>query len=323
MTITVVSIPAAHPYPQAIHTGLRDTRVLEDPVVDPADPARWWPHRALDPDFWDTAPARDVDLVHLHFGFEHLSPARTRDFVDLLAARDVPLVVTAHDLDNPHLADQSDYHAQLAILLPAARHVFTLSQAAADRIARDYGVTAEVTHHPPIVTDPGAVTPARRAGSAGVFLKSLRGNVVSDPRFYRDLAAGAPAEVYAHTDVRATALGAAVDHWHEPMDDQELHETIAAHPVVVLPYTRGTHSGWMRMCRDLSVRVAVPDCGCYASQADDPRAVATYRTGDGADAARAVRELMAGGPVAPLPVPDVTARHGRLYAELAGERVRA
>lgn len=323
MTTTVVSIPAGHPYSQAIHADLPGARVLKDPVVDPADPARWWPHRALDPEFWDTDPARDVDLVHLHFGFEHLSPARTRDFVDLLAARDIPLVLTAHDLDNPHLVDQTDYHAQLAILLPAARHVFTLSHAAADRIAHDYGVTAEVTHHPPIVTDPAAVAPRRRAGSAGVFLKSLRGNVVADPRFYRDLAAGVPAEVYAHTDARTPALETTVDHWHEPMDDQELHDTIATHPVVVLPYTRGTHSGWMRMCRDLSVSVAVPDCGCYASQADDPRAVATYRAGDGADAARAVRELLAAGPVPPLPVPDVTFRHGQLYAALAGERGRA
>lgn len=156
-----------------------------------------------------------------------------------------------------------------------------------------------------------------------MFLKSLRGNVVADPQFYRDLAAGTDVEVYAHTDARAPALEATVGHWHEPMDDQELHETIASHPVVVLPYTRGTHSGWMRMCRDLSVSVAVPDCGCYDSQADDLQAVATYRTGDGSDAARAVRELLAAGPVPPLPVPDVTARHGQLYAELTGERRRA
>lgn len=320
LTITVVSIPAAHPYPQAIHAGLHDVRVLTDPVVDPAEPARWWPHRALEPDFWDTTPARDVDLVHLHFGFEHLSPARTREIADLLANRGIPLVVTAHDLDNPHLHDQTDYHAQLAVLLPAARHVLTLSHAAAERIAADYGVTAEVTHHPPIVTDPAAVTPRHRAGSAGVFLKSLRGNVVADPRFYRDLAAAAPVEVYAHADARAPDLEAVVDQWHEPMADRELHATIASHPVAVLPYTRGTHSGWMRMCRDLGVSVAVPDCGCYLSQAGDDGGVSLYRTGDGLDAARAVRELMAAGPVAPPLVPDVAARHGQLYAELAGER---
>ncbi len=148
---------------------------------------------------------------------------------------------------------------------------------------------------PPIVTDPAAVTPRNRAGSAGVFLKSLRGNVVADPRFYRDVAAAAPVEVYAHADARAPDLEAVVDQWHEPMADRELHATIASHPVAVLPYTRGTHSGWMRMCRDLGVSVAVPDCGCYLSQAGDDGGVSLYRTGDGVDAARAARVIEEAG----------------------------
>lgn len=292
MPITLQPIPAQHPYVRAIRpeNGWEDFVVLGDPVVDPADPARWWPHPALEPEWWEE---HDADVVHLHFGFEHLGVAGTEAFLAALRRRGIPLVYTVHDLDNPHLEDQTDYHRQVALLVDQAAHVFTLSTGAADVVEKRYGRRPQVLAHPAIVREPVTAPPGRER--AGVFLKSVRGNVVKDPEFYRQLGA----EVYLHED--APVLREIADHIHPPMDDAELYRAVSAHRVVVLPYVRGTHSGWLRMCRDLGVSVAVPDCGCYASQAADlaDPGVQVYRTGDGADAARVVEELLSGWPADP------------------------
>ncbi len=267
MEISVQPVPAGHPYTRSVTTPAPpDVRMLPDPVVDPAEPGRWWPHPALEPEFHRL---HDVDVLHVHFGFEHLGAQRTGHLLRTLAEKDVRVVLTVHDLDNPHLADQEEFHRQLALLIPAADHLITLSSAAAERIRARHGRVAEVIAHPPIV-DPGEHPAARpgeipdwsdRTPSAGVFLKSLRTNVIVDPGFYRALAA----EVYLHDDVAADPdLGDMVTHRHRPMADDELFDAVARHRVVVLPYARGTHSGWLRMCRDLGTSVAVPDCGCYA-----------------------------------------------------------
>lgn len=81
------------------------------------------------------------------------------------------------------------------------------------------------------------------------------------------------------------------------MDDAVLHDAVASHAVCVLPYVRGTHSGWLEMCRDLGVSVAVPDCGCYASQADAPGAVIEYAARDGTAAGHAAAALLERGQI--------------------------
>lgn len=314
MARRVLSIPAGHPYPQALQpvNGWGDVIMLPDPVVDREEPGRWWPHPGFTAEFWADPDHAEIDLVHLHFGFEHLTPAQTTNFVGILHERDIPLVFTVHDLDNPHLVDQSDYHQQLGILIGAAAEVLTLSTGAQDVVEKRYGRRPQLTAHPAIVADPHryAGTPGTRPA---VFLKSVRANVVTDPRFYRDLGA----EIYIHhgADEQLEQLA---DHRHAPMDDATLFRTIAAHRVVVLPYTRGTHSGWMRMCRDLGVSVAVPDCGCYDTQIPLDDGVAVYRTGDGRDAARVVNQLLAAHPVPPAPIPDAIEQHHRTYRALTG-----
>ena len=95
---------------------------------------------------------------------------------------------------------------------------------------------------------------------------------------------------------------------------------VAECAVVVLPYLRGTHSGWLEMCRDLGVVVVAPDCGHFADQADQPGAVLSCRTGDGRDAARAAAQALG---VAPLPwagdraaqAERIALRHRELLAE--------
>lgn len=115
MLLKVLSIPADHPYPRALKppTGWPDVTVLPDPVIHEDNPKQWWPHPAFEPTWWQQQ-TEHIDLVHVHFGFEHLTIAQTRHFTQLLQENNIPLVLTVHDLDNPHLEDQSTYHQQLA-----------------------------------------------------------------------------------------------------------------------------------------------------------------------------------------------------------------
>ncbi|WIM72020.1 glycosyltransferase family 1 protein [Corynebacterium suedekumii] len=323
--ITVLSIPADHVYPAAV----RPERVdyLPDPDID----GNWWPHPALEAQWWaDPDNGRDVDVVHLHFGFDHLSVEETVEFTRALERRGVPLVVTVHDLDNPHLVEQAEHHEKR----PRPRR----GRCARDHPHRRGASTAcrrRVPHrrHPPPAGGAGRPDPRPDGRIVGVFLKSLRGNVVADADFYRTLA-GTLAEhvdgtvrVHLH-DVEQTrplivALqDTAIDlRVHDPLPDDELHAAVAECTTVVLPYIRGTHSGWLEMCRDLGVTVAVPDCGCYLSQADDPAAVVSYRTGDAVDAAAAVTRLLESGRVPyrgdrDAQLVQIRAAHAAVYEEV-------
>ncbi|WP_146743819.1 glycosyltransferase family 4 protein, partial [Corynebacterium heidelbergense] len=180
-TATILSIPAGHPYVRALQPsgGWSDVRILPDPIVDARDPQRWWPHPALQAQWWadnypvehplephlrqptknSAEPVDPVDAVHVHFGFEHLSVAEVEDFVAALQERHIPLVVTVHDVDNPHLAlpeQQADHRRRLGVLLAAAQCILTLSRGAQEEIERRYGRTPTVVAHPPIVPNPQA-----------------------------------------------------------------------------------------------------------------------------------------------------------------------
>lgn len=290
--VRVLSIPAEHPYTQAIRPA--NAVYLPDPDIN----GNWWPHPALEAGYWDTP--REVDLVHIHFGFEHRTPA---EIAELTRALPVPLVLTVHDLDNPHLVDQAPHHERVQVLVDASSHLITLTQCAADVLREKYGAReVTVIPHPRITGEP---VEAERGDRAAVFVKSLRGNVVADPQFYLAAAEEVPLDVYLH-DVEATGelkrvLEASQSNVrvivHEPMGDAELFAAVGRASACILPYTRGTHSGWLEMCRDHGTPVAVPDTGCYAGQADTPEAVEVYPAGDGAAAGRAAATLAARGPV--------------------------
>ena len=311
----VLSIPAEHVYPQAIQP--QGVGFHPDPGID----GNWWPHPALEAEWWDTP--RDVDLVHIHFGYEHRTPEQLQDLVDALP---VPLVITVHDLDNPHLSDPADqerHRANVGVLVRAAKQVVTLTESAAATIAQRYGrEDVAVVGHPAVVKHMPDVD---AEADAAIFLKSLRANAVADVEFYRAIAERVPLTVHMH-DVDATLqlhkelslIDGITLVRHTPMNDPELHSAVGSHRVCILPYVRGTHSGWLEMCRDLGVSVAVPDCGCYADQADAPEAVSVYRTGDGADAGRAAAELLAAGPVPyrgdrEAQLQDIKQIHARIY----------
>ncbi len=320
--MAILSIPSAHPYVQSIQPrgGWSFTHVLPDPVVNPDKPDQWWPHPAFHAHWWldreRIGTSERIDLVHVHFGFEHLTVHQTRDFVELLRMRRIPLVLTVHDIDNPHVVDQQAFHAQLRILSDDAARILTLTEAARVRLTRDFGIDPQritVVPHPRIIEDPQSVVAAQMGTDIGIFLKSVRANVVTDADFYiriaeRCVEKGRRVTVFLHRDQEGTVLHRLLSDspavhlvLHEPFSDATLFSTVAECSAVILPYLRGTHSGWLEMCRDLGVPVAYPDCGCYFSQLDDSSAGESYRVADACSAADAAVRLASAGS-APLAV---------------------
>lgn len=321
--VEVVSVPAGHPYVR--HTQAlpgSESRVRVHPDPDPDDPSqvagdRWWPPVALDPTW---VRGRRFDVLHLHFGYDERTPEQLAELCDALDADRKPLVLTVHDLRNPHHEDAHVLDAQLDVLVPRAAAVVTLTARAAAEVAERWGVVATVLPHPHVVDLDAMprVRAARRAAGpvapvVGVAVKDLRLN--TDPlRLLPTLARvvsehpGARLRVTVHHtlhdrwDERATSLVDWLDSWggeeievvwHDRLTDEQLWAELASQHVAVLPYRFGTHSGWLEACHDVGTRVLAPSHGCYADQGAD----ATYPADeDGIDAeglAEALRTLLA------------------------------
>jgi hypothetical protein len=317
----VASVPSGHVYVRHLSNPREDGTVVRLPdVAQPGGDGRWWPPAMLDAE-WILANHTGFDVFHVHFGFDAKSPRELRAIGAALRAVDVPLVLTAHDLRNPHHADADLHDAQLAVLLEHAAAVITLTRGAADAIASRWGRIAEVLPHPHVVdwNTMSRARPAHAGYVVGLHAKSLRANM--------DVAAVAPvlaatvaelpgarlridvhhevfdpgARAYApHVGERLRALARASEgvelREHDFFSDQELWEYLNAIDVSVLPYRFGTHSGWLEACFDLGTAVVAPSCGFYAEQ----RPCVTYRhdeTGlDAASLAAAVRSAYARAP---------------------------
>ncbi|KZO58474.1 hypothetical protein A2U19_12295 [Dietzia maris] len=340
----VRSVPAGHDYVRHSLGGAADVVALDDPVLDPAEPSRWWPHPALEaaerPEVLDGA-----DLVHLHFGYEHRTPDQVAGFVSALRARAMPLVVTVHDLTNPHEPDPAAHLERTGHLVRGASAVLTLTAGAAAKIRERWGVDARVIPHPRLV--PAGVTePLRRERvggrsrrTVGVVLGTLRAGVAAE-ELLPALAEALPQDTRLVVMIRADALAAAREsdhprhrvalaldrlaarpevevrpHGHLP--ESELCAALAGFDALVLPHRHGTHSGWLELCRDLGLPPVVPRIGCLVEQWG--HAVASYDPAS-PDAAE-LRESLGtalGGPPVPERAPDaedaaVAATHAAIY----------
>jgi hypothetical protein len=301
--LTVASVPANHSYVKHIVTDAtaREMRILPDPPVPGAPAGQWWPHRMLEPD-WLRAHSDRFDLLHVHFGYEDRTPEDLRAVVELLRRHGKPLVVTVHDLRNPHQADPRPHRAALDVLVPAADAVITLTEGAAAHIAAGWGRTAEVIAHPLVVDSPQRHV--RRAPGAeflvGVHAKSVRANcdAVAVARELHRIVADLPDArlvVRAHDDPRGRAAAAELTRSGVPVEvgprfcDDELFDHLAGLDVSVLPHRFGTHSGWLETCFDLGTTVIAPDCGHYAEQAPCLLYRRTDAAPDAASLAAAVR----------------------------------
>jgi glycosyltransferase involved in cell wall biosynthesis len=293
-TVRVASVPASHVYVR--HLGAPDGH---DPVVRLADvapadgetvPGGWWPPVMLDA-AWIAANAADFDVFHVHFGFDAKTPAELEAVCEALAAAGVPLVVTVHDLRNPHHDDDELHRQQLGMLLAHAAAVITLTRGAAEAIERRWGVTAQVLPHPHVLPRIRLGAPRRPHPGfiVGLHAKSLRPNM-DVPAVAGALAGavaglpGARLQINLHDEVfdpgnywyapdvgeHLRALARSHDRVelveHAYFDDEELWDYLASLDVSVLPYRFGTHSGWLEACFDLGTTVVAPSCGFYAQQ---------------------------------------------------------
>ncbi|GLY29945.1 glycosyltransferase family 1 protein [Kineosporia sp. NBRC 101731] len=305
----VLQIPGDHPYVRSACPPAYRAAVSPSAVPNPALSVAWLrEHRS------------ELDIVHLHFGFEHLDADGLRRWVDELRALRLPLVYTVHDLRNPHQDGPEPHDANLDVLIPAAGSVLTLTKGAAREIRRRWGRRADVVPHP-AVFDPALLAsgPADRSGppTVGIHLKDLRRNVVEPDRVVRAALAGArevggrlridlhPGALRRPELRRTRELGrrGEIDlRVHGRFDDAELATYLSQLDAYVLPNRFGTHSGWLEACRDVGTRVVAPSCGYYTEQWDD---VVGYfndeRAGfDEESLSDAVREALTRAPVAPV-----------------------
>lgn len=273
----IASVPSGHDYVRHLSVPGDGVLRLPDPPVPGAPPGRWWPPPMLQPS-WVRENSAGFDVLHVHFGFDDRTAADLEALVAALRAHGRPLVLTVHDLRNPHHPDPSAHDAALGVLVPAADSVLTLTAGAAAQIRARWGRFATVVPHPHMVPVErlAAPRPPHDGFVVGVHAKSVRAN--SDPvPVARALAAavaelpGARLQVDAHDDERGRAVAAALPDLdvrvHPPFSDDALWDYLSLLDLSVLPYRFGTHSGWLEACHDLGTAVLAPSCGFYAEQA--------------------------------------------------------
>lgn len=293
MSILVASIPSGHVYVRHLaspsSSGPSPVVRLPDPPAVRSVEATWWPPRMLSR-AWISEHASEFDVMHIHFGFDALSPDDLQGVVRALREHDKPLVVTVHDLRNPHHDAPQLHDAQLGVLVDAADALITLTRGAAAEVMARWGREATVLPHPQVVPDEwlDRVRPRRGEFVVGVHAKSLRANMDPVPLIDSLVEAlpgmpGARLRVDAHTEVmtpgfvrhdalfsdRVTALerlGLIELRVHDYFSDDDLWQYLHGLDVSVLPYRFGTHSGWLEACHDLGTWVVAPDCGFYAEQ---------------------------------------------------------
>ncbi|WP_313600912.1 glycosyltransferase [Aeromicrobium phoceense] len=290
-------MPSTHVYVRHLRPPAGPSPFEHLPDPDPNEPSRsttstWWPPVMLRPEW---AAEADFDVFHVQFGFDACSPEELRQLVRVLRDRGKPLVLTAHDLRNPHHPTRELHDEQVGVLMAAADAVVTLTEGAAAEIARRWGREALVVPHPHVV-ELDTMERLRRERAlrptdefrVGVHIKSLRESMDPFPvlevldRVVADLPGGV-LQVNGHRDVldpdgarRAPELAAWLEQKaaagridlrvHDFLPDPQLWEYLASLDAAVLPYRFGTHSGWLEACRDLGTTVVAPTCGHYADQ---------------------------------------------------------
>lgn len=273
----IASVPAGHVYVRHLSVTGDGVVRLPDPPVPGAPAGRWWPSPMLRP-AWIREHADSFDVLHVHFGYDDATPGSLTALATAVHDAGKALVVTVHDLRNPHHPDPHAHAAALDVLVSAADAVLTLTPGAAAEIAARWGRRATVVPHPHVVPTArlGAPRPPHDGFVVGLHAKSVRAN--SDPvPVARALAAavaalpGARLQIDAHDDDRGRAVAAALPDLdvrvHPPFPDDDLWDYLTGLDLSVLPYRFGTHSGWLEACHDLGTAVLAPSCGYYAEQA--------------------------------------------------------
>lgn len=313
--LRVASVPADHPYVRHLSPPSGGGRVvrLPDPAVPGAPAGRWWPSPVLTPE-WLRAHAGSYDVVHVHFGYEHLGVPALDAVVRTLRLLQVPLVLTVHDLQNPHLVDQGPHERALGVLVRAAAEVVTLTAGAAREVQQRYGRDAEVLPHPHVV--PLARLAQPRPPSTGLIAVHRKARANVDASWVLPVVRSVVEEL----------PGARLHPGPERrLDDDALWDHLASLDVLVLPYRFGTHSGFVEACHDLGTAVVAPRVGHLAEQ----HPVASYELDDPGSLAAAVRRAFAHRPAPADPAQRAAQRaqlaqaHEAVYARALAARVAA
>jgi hypothetical protein len=314
----VATIPFADTYAGAV---LPPEAVRVGPA---GDPSPW-----LDGDYL-AAHGSEIDVLHLHGGFDSFSPERLECWAETVRRIGVPLVVTVHELDG------AAHDARLAAVLGSAEVVLTLTPGAADEIADRFGRTAIVVAHPsPAAPVPelgaerglvGLVLGARAAGAPepGVLVRAALSGAVSGGGRLRVL-------VEPHAllpDVRELAAQVGIELVAVARRGPDRVARLQQLHVAVLPERRGTHSRDLEICRDVGTRVVAPAGGWSADQWSE---VVTYDDEPGLEPV-ALPAAVAAALTRPMPRPAdrawreqqraaVQRVHAQVYAQVAADRV--
>ncbi|MGB3733869.1 MAG: hypothetical protein WA964_02855 [Ilumatobacter sp.] len=294
------------------------------PYVDAIDPAAL---RRRDDWNTDELSAVGADLVHVHFGFEHLDRTRLANWIESVRARRIGLVHTVHDIDNPHLVDQRQHHERAALLIESADIVTTLTHDAAAVIRQRWNRTPEVVAHPPLArVRPRVVKVDPRPL---LWLGTLRPNIdraivrqiVDTPAASVDVVIRTQGWDAAGADLQTALLQASASNRIalsiiERPTDQQLADLIGAAGALILPYGWGTHSGLVELATALGVPAVTTSSGCRGGQGaivtSDERLL---------DVAHQVGR--SGHQVPPsTSVVEARSAHRRLYSSLAGRAER-
>lgn len=250
------------------------------------------PPAAFDPS-WLENQLGDMQIVHVHALPPRMSAEHVEAAVRATRAAGRPLVVTAYHLSDPTGLDEAGYAAQLDVLIPAADQVITVTDKAADEIARRWSVAADVQPHPHAVdfVRMRRERPARgHAGPflVGVHLGSLR--LPSDPVKVMTALAEAAKQVpdvrlvaYAHDHLldsdstrydpatireidRVVQGAGGILKAHRPMTDSQLWDNIFGLDAALVPPFFGSHSLWPEACYDLGTQAIMPAANHASSQ---------------------------------------------------------
>lgn len=243
-------------------------------LVDPTAVAEVAPAGIVGP-AWAAALADLVDVVHVHDGLGGGRPVQQAAALGtVLDQRDIPLVVTVHDLPRPGSHDEEE----LAGLLAWADVVIAPHGGAAGEVRRRWGARPRVVSAPSVLS----AHDIRRCMAARVARSrpwvAVAGGACADVAAAADrletIEPGLPVDVRAH-DLPGPAV--AVD-W------------VAAHDLLVLPPWTATRGVWAELARDVGTGIVVP----VGPTEVEPRALATYvRSAGPGSIARAVAAAVA------------------------------
>jgi hypothetical protein len=241
-------------------------------------------------DFWhpDRLARLGVTVAHLHFGFELIPRDLLGHWVDSLRRHGIGLVHTVHDLENPHLVQQTEFQELVGDLVAAADALVTLTDGAAAETARRWGRRPTVIAHPHVADHPFDGSVVRTVGGLA-NLGMPRPNLDLDAlSATADALAGEGCSFHVHIEPRGLAeasrivrrrLEGLARHPATQLivaprcSDDDLWLRLRRTMIVLLPYRWGTHSGLLEAARDCgAVPLAPQTVGHYVEQGAAPYA---------------------------------------------------